>query len=305
MGIETWDARDAGEKSVGIVFTDVDGTLVDADHHPIASTAPVMREVAERVPVCLVSARSPEGLYPIHEALGFTGPIACFSGGLVLDADGSEIFSRTFPTDVARDAKDLIDRELPQLAVGTYGHHEWIVDDRSNPLVAQLAVGTYGHHEWIVDDRSNPLVAREEYFVQASARESGDIEGTFGETGVHKLLVMGEPEPILAAEALLSERYPRLSVVRSNANLCEVMVRGVSKSQAVRLICEHEGIDAAGAVAFGDAPNDLDMMGAVERSFAMANAEDAVKEAASAVLPWSNVEAGVARALERLVLGRA
>ena len=34
-------------------------------------------------------------------------------------------------------------------------------------------------------------------------------------------------------------------------------------------------------------------------------AEDAVKEAASAVLPWSNVEAGVARALERLVLGRA
>ena len=87
MGIEAWDARDAGEKSVGIVFTDVDGTLVDADHHPIASTAPVMREVAERVPVCLVSARSPEGLYPIHEALGFTGPIACFSGGLVLDAD--------------------------------------------------------------------------------------------------------------------------------------------------------------------------------------------------------------------------
>ena len=282
MGIEAWDARDAGEKSVGIVFTDVDGTLVDADHHPIASTAPVMREVAARVPVCLVSARSPEGLYPIHEALGFTGPIACFSGGLVLDADGSEIFSRTFPTDVARDAKDLIGRELPQ-----------------------LAVGTYGHHEWIVDDRSNPLVAREEYFVQASARECGDIEGTFGERGVHKLLVMGEPEPILAAEALLSERYPRLSVVRSNANLCEVMVRGVSKSQAVRLICEHEGIDAAGAVAFGDAPNDLDMMGAVERSFAMANAEDAVKEAASAVLPWSNVEGGVARALERLVLGRA
>ena len=137
MGIETWDARDAGEKSVGIVFTDVDGTLVDADHHPIASTAPVMREVAERVPVCLVSARSPEGLYPIHEALGFTGPIACFSGGLVLDADGSEIFSRTFPTDVARDAKDLLARELPQLAVGTYGHHEWIVDDRSNPLVAR------------------------------------------------------------------------------------------------------------------------------------------------------------------------
>ena len=73
MGIEAWDARNAGEKSVGIVFTDVDGTLVDADHHPIASTAPVMAEVAARVPVCLVSARSPEGLYPIQEALGFTG----------------------------------------------------------------------------------------------------------------------------------------------------------------------------------------------------------------------------------------
>ena len=281
MGIETWDARDAGEKSVGIVFTDVDGTLVDADHHPIASTAPVMREVAARVPVCLVSARSPEGLYPIHEALGFTGPIACFSGAYVLDADGAEITSKTFSAAVARDAKDLLARELPQ-----------------------VAVGTYGYHEWIVDDRANPLVAREEYFVQASARECGDVEGTFGERGVHKLLVMGDPEPILAAEALLSERYPQLSVVRSNANLCEVMVHGVSKSQAVGVICEHAGVDVAAAVAFGDAPNDLDMMGAVERSFAMANAEDAVKAAASAVLPWSNVESGVARALERLVLGR-
>jgi hypothetical protein len=56
---------------VGIVLTDVDGTLVDNDHHPILASADVIRRVAEQVPFCLVSARSPEGLYPIQRQLGF------------------------------------------------------------------------------------------------------------------------------------------------------------------------------------------------------------------------------------------
>ncbi len=270
----------AADEPVGIVFTDVDGTLVGADHHPILSTEPVMRRVGARVPVCLVSARSPEGLYSIQDALGFSGPMACFSGAYVLDEKGDVLLSKTFPTVDALEAKEYLARELPG-----------------------LAVGTYGFHDWIVDDRSDPLVAREEAAVQTCARECSDIEGTFGERGVHKLLIMGERDSILEAERVLSARYPHLNVVRSSPILCEVMVRGVSKSEAVRVICEHCGVDPRRAIAFGDGPNDIDMLRAVRRSFAMANGEEHVKEAASEVVPWTNEEGGVARMLERLVLG--
>jgi HAD superfamily hydrolase (TIGR01484 family) len=163
-------------------------------------------------------------------------------------------------------------------------------------------VGTYGFHEWIVDDRSDPRIAREEQLVQTCARECRDLSETFDERGIHKFLLMGESRDILVAQEMISERFPHLTAVRSSDILCEVMAGDVRKGQAVRLLCEHYGIDSREAVAFGDGPNDIDMLQAVERSYAMANAEEEVKQAAFEVVPWTNAESGVAKMLERLVL---
>lgn len=267
-------------EQVGIVFADVDGTLAGGDHHPVPATAPVVQEVASRMPFCLVSARSPEGLYPFHRELGFVGPLACYSGAYVLDEKGNELFSATIPTADACQIKEYLARELPH-----------------------LTVGTYGFHHWIVDDRSDPKIRNEEYLVQTEAQECTDLAGTFGMRGVHKFLLIGEPADILQAERVVGERYPQLNVVRSSDILCEVMDRAASKSRAVRLLCERAGVDPSQAIAFGDGPNDLDMLEAVGQSFAMANAEPQVKAAATQAIPWTNEEGGVARMLEHLMQG--
>ena len=268
----------SAKQQVRIVFTDVDGTLVGDDHHAIPASAAAIKQVAARVPLCLVSARSPEGLYPIQHALGFTGPLACFSGAYVLDDKGEELFSSTMPVQDACAIKDYLSHAHPQ-----------------------LCVGTYGHHTWIVDDRSDPAVQREEAAVQTQAYESSDLEAAFGEHGVHKLLLMGNPDAIRDAERVVGARYPHLNVVRSSDILCEVMTREASKKTAVRVICEHYGVDSAHAVAFGDGPNDIDMLAAVANSYAMANAEEAVKQAATHQLEWTNTECGVARMLMELL----
>jgi hypothetical protein len=262
------------------VFSDVDGTLVDNNHHPIPSSAATIQRVAQKVPFCLVSARSPEGLYPIQRQLGFTGPMACFSGAYVLDHEGNELYSCVIPTDNAVQLKRYFEEKLPK-----------------------MTVATYGFHDWIVDNRSDPRIEREEYFVQALSRESRDLAGVFGERGVHKFLLMGEPGAIVEAQRVVSERYPHLNVVRSSDILCEVMSSAASKSHAIEVLCAHYGVSSADAVAFGDGPNDMDMLDAVECSFAMANAEEEVKRAASQVIPWTNEECGVARMLEQLMLG--
>ena len=262
----------------GIVFTDVDGTLVDNEHHPIPSCAATIQRIASQVPFCLVSARSPEGLYPIQRQLGFTGPLACFSGAYVLDHEGNELLSKVIPTPDALEIKRYLEEELPE-----------------------VCTATYGFHDWIVDDRSDPRIVREEYFVQACSVESRDLAGTFGDRGIHKFLLMGEPADIVAAQATMAERYPNLNVVRSNDILCEVMSREATKSNAVAVLCEHYGVSRANAVAFGDGPNDIDMLSAVEQSYAMANGEDEVKAAATHVVPWTNEECGVARMLEQLL----
>ena len=260
-----------------IVFSDVDGTLVGDDHHPIPQSAEAIRAACERMTFCLVSARSPEGLYPIQEQLGFNGPLACYSGAYVLDHEGKELFSTTIPTVDAVLIKEYVSSEFPTMTVGTYGFHTWVADD--------------------VND---PRIRNEEKLVQTTATACKDLMSTFGDRGVHKLLLMGEPDQIRVAQETLAPRYPNLNVVRSSTILCEVMARDASKSSAVRIVCERYGTTPDRAVAFGDGPNDIDMLQAVGTSYAMANAEKSVMDAATHVLPWTNQQSGVARQLEAL-----
>ena len=264
---------------VRIVFTDVDGTFVGDDHHALPETAAVIGAVAKRAAICLVSARSPEGLYPIQRDLGFGGPLACYSGAYVLDEHGDELLSNTIALGDALELKAWLEHALPL-----------------------VSVGTYGFHHWIVDSRSDPRIVREEQLVQTCAQECADLTAVFGARGVHKFLLMGEPGDIAQAQRAVAERYPHLTAVQSSDTLCEVMAGGVSKARAVRVLCGHYGVDASAAVAFGDGLNDLDMLRAVARSYAMANAHEEVKRAAAHVVPWSNAEGGVARMLEQLVL---
>ena len=267
---------------IKIVFTHVDATFVCDDHHAIAASAPAVRAVASHMPLCLVSARSPEGLYPIQRDLGFTGPLACFSGAYVLSEQGDELFSRTISLEDALELRSWLARELPQ-----------------------VSVGTYGFHTWIVDDRSDPRIAREEYLVQTQSRECHDLASAFDERGVHKFLLMGDPDDIRMAQQMVASHFENLTAVRSSDILCEVMASGVSKSHAVEVLCDHYGVQVAEAAGFGDGPNDIDMLEAVGHSFAMANAEEEVKQAASQVVPWTNAECGVARMFEQLGLTNA
>ncbi len=110
-----------------IVFSDVDGTFADKDHQPIAADAPVVQAlVAMGVPVCLVSARPPQGLRPFQRSLGFDGPIVCYSGAYVLDEMGRTLASEIIPIDEAREIYAYLTESLPNICVNTYGFDEWV-----------------------------------------------------------------------------------------------------------------------------------------------------------------------------------
>lgn len=265
--------------SIGAVFSDIDGTLVDANHHPLPESGATIRALVKAgVPFVLVSSRVPGGITCIHEQLGFRGPYVAYGGALVRDEQGNNLYSKTIPIGAACQIKEFLSRDLPQVFACTYGFDQWIVDTRDDPRVCE-----------------------EEFFIQCEATESSDVRDIFGEAGVHKFMLMGAPDAILAAEREVKARFPELAVVRSRAELCEISAGGVRKSFGVQLMCDHLGVDSATCVAFGDGLNDLDMMSAVGTSYAMANAVDEVKQAATHVARWSNVQNGVARTLEELM----
>lgn len=79
----------------------------------------------------------------------------------------------------------------------------------------------------------------------------------------------------------------------------ELQRQGTNKGSALMWLCEHLGLRASDAVAFGDELNDVPMLEAAGDGVAMGNAVSEVLAAANHVAP-TNDEAGVARYLMSL-----
>ncbi|MFV5991750.1 Cof-type HAD-IIB family hydrolase [Streptomyces sp. NPDC056231] len=96
----------------------------------------------------------------------------------------------------------------------------------------------------------------------------------------------------------------RASLTRSSPTaLLEISGLGVSKASTLALCCAERGISPAEVVAFGDMPNDVEMLRWAGTSYAMGNAHPAAVAAASG-RTVTNEEDGVAIVIERLVAER-
>lgn len=94
-------------------------------------------------------------------------------------------------------------------------------------------------------------------------------------------------------------------MTHSNAadSLIEIMAAGVSKASTLAEVAADRGVGAEQVVAFGDMPNDLEMLRWAGRSYAMADGHPEALAAADAVAPDCGDD-GVAQVLERLLRAR-
>lgn len=92
-------------------------------------------------------------------------------------------------------------------------------------------------------------------------------------------------------------------VVVSGKHWIDIMDRDANKGHGVRALQQVLGVTAAQTVAFGDYLNDVEMLGAADHSYAVANAHPDVASVAARSIP-SNVEQGVVRELARLLRKR-
>ncbi|MBM6775041.1 Cof-type HAD-IIB family hydrolase [Olsenella profusa] len=264
-----------------VVFSDVDGTILDAAHRVTPRTAAAARALSEAgIPLVLVSARMPEALSEIRRGLGSAGPVVCYSGAYVLDAAGAELLSRPIALGCALEVRDFVACDVPD-----------------------VTCMAYGYHTWVVSDRSDPRVMREERIVGVSSVE-GSLEEHFSGRGLHKFLLAGEPAAIERAEREVGAAFPSLAVVRSSPILCEIMDGRASKTEGIRAVCTYLGVDVSGALSIGDGRNDIDMLRAVPESWAMSNAPGEVKDAAAHVTACDNDHDGFAETIFSVLSGR-
>ena len=259
-----------------IIFSDVDGTLLNSDHKVLPGTVYAIRELKKKgIPFVIISARSPSGIRPILEENNFTCPMISYSGALVLDEDENVLYSEGFSREDAAEMVRFI--ESKQLDC------TWNI---------------YSMDTWIVKDRSDPRVRREENIVKAYSVE-GSASSLAPSAKVGKILLMCNPDKILDIEQSMKDAFPSMSIARSSDILIEIMQGGITKRTGVTELCRVWNIPMEETLAFGDHYNDLEMLETVALPFLMGNAPEELKDRFANVTASNNDE-GIYKALLRL-----
>lgn len=236
-----------------IVFSDVDGTLLNSEHRITSLTERAIKGLKEKgIPFVIISARSPSGIYPIINEYQFSCSIISYSGALILDENRNILFHSGMKK---VDAKSIIA----------------FVEENQFDMTWCI----YSLDEWIVKDKSDPRIIREETIVKAVSKQ-GTVD-SITDDEINKILCICNPTKIQEIEAKLKAAFPSYSIVKSSDILLEIMENNITKATAIKTLCSLWNVPLFDTIAFGDNYNDLEMLELVGNGFLMENAPAELK----------------------------
>ncbi|MGN1116312.1 MAG: HAD-IIB family hydrolase, partial [Candidatus Ornithomonoglobus sp.] len=100
-----------------------------------------------------------------------------------------------------------------------------------------------------------------------------------------KALIIGHREQLDEFEPVYRTEYDNGYSVRSGSNYLDIVASGVSKRTGLIRLAGILGTEPENIYAVGDNMNDIDMLKAAGHSYAVENAEQAVKETADEIIP--------------------
>ncbi|MCI6720504.1 MAG: Cof-type HAD-IIB family hydrolase [Clostridiales bacterium] len=258
--------------NIRLLCLDIDGTLLDTSHSlPPENRAAVQYAAKRGVVISLMSARPPQAIAPIADALGVSGPIACFGGGLIL-SDGARLSDCRIPTDAALRVAAETARHGVHLSV--YRDFDWFVARNDRWSIAESTITGLIPSEAPLDE----------------------LLGAWKTCGAHKLLCMGERVQIDELYAVLRTLRLPLMLQRSKDEYLEIVPAETGKDAAMQTLCRALNIPPACVMAIGDHDIDVPLLRAAGIGIAMGNASPAAKQAAR-FLTDTNDRAGVAQAI--------
>ncbi|MGY3202794.1 HAD family hydrolase [Streptomyces sp. TE5632] len=267
-----------------LIATDLDGTLLRDDKSVSPRTVAALAAAEEAgIEVFFVTGRPARWMDVVSEHVHGHGLAICGNGAAVVDlhsGPGAHRFVKV--RELARqNALDAV-RLLRDAVPGTV----YAVEQ------------TYGFNQ----EPAYPKLHMEVPDLLAPAEELLAPDAPAGGEPVLKILAH---HPELDPDAFLTLARlavgTRANVTRSSPSaLLEISGPDVSKASTLALCCAERGISHEQVVAFGDMPNDIEMLTWAGRSYAMSNAHPDVLAAASGQTVANN-EDGVAVVIEQLL----
>ncbi len=260
-----------------LLFMDLDGTLLDDRKEITPGNRLALEQALERGHGVIITTGRPlkSALDQAH-TLGMDKPgclLIAYNGAVIYDwTEKKQIFSRTLSLDTIN---KIFDQVNPTgLHIQTYDTWAVLVERRCDDEAVRRYCSLIGMEFRVIDD------------VHTDLREEP----------VKILLIdFQEQTKLLNAQAWIRENMSRdVDCFFSCDQYLEVVPKGMSKGEAVRMLCRMMNVDISDAVAVGDAANDLSMIQTAGIGIAMANGTDEVKAVADYVTTRDNNHDGIA-----------
>jgi Cof subfamily protein (haloacid dehalogenase superfamily) len=264
----------------------MDGTLLRADGTvDPRDAAAIVRAMNAGVAVTIATGRVSTGTLPTARALGLQHPLVCGDGGIVVDAITGERIEQT--AIALQTATDVVAAFEEHALVPFVLMHDAVHgDERGRGYTEYVRVWTDQVHV-------------HEHLAHTPAwKRDGEIALTVG---------IGPQDGVQRAHARLERAHPdRLDVVSFKVSRMRetwsILTRpfGCTKGTALSRVAERLGIRHEDTCVVGDWFNDVPMFTWAKRSFAMGQAPDAVRRAATDSLrATAHTGGGVAEAIAR------
>lgn len=254
--------------------------------HPSDAEA-IAALIAHGVPVTLCTGRMYSGTRDIAAAMRILGPVACIDGSHIVNATNHlELHS----TPLSELGTELLFEALGRIRPAAFAFS----GDR---LYHDAHGAQYLDYVSTWSERTQQVNLLSDF---AGWSEPG--------AAVSALVALGTPDQIRKTEQVIHAHDQHLQCVTFEVGRpgfsgtwgLVVRAAGVDKGTAVDWIARHHGVTAAEVVTVGDWLNDIPMLRRSGRSFAMAQAPDSVKAAATDILKASAYTGGgIAEAVRR------
>lgn len=259
---------------VRVIATDLDGTLLRSDS-TISERTLAALEAAEQagIAVVFVTGRPVRWMDDLFAHVGAHGVAILSNGALVWDVAKSRPIAEHPIAPATLSAACAALREVaPGMMFGF---------ERLDGLAVEAQF--LGKH------------------TGAFAARAGTLEEISADPALKFLARLPDGDPDELKKAAIRAAGHLVEVTGSTKSpLLEMSALGVTKATTLEEWCRGLGYTAANVVAFGDMPNDLDMLSWAGTSYAMANAHPSVKAVATSETA-SNDDDGVARVIEGLL----
>ena len=260
-----------------IIFTDIDGTLLNKDRELSALTLKTFRELQKQLPIILISSRMPQAMQHLQEELHISHqPLICYNGALVI-VDGKVTSSTEIPWETIKSLHEFNLEHKCHLSL--YNNTDWFVPEEDY---------------WAKREENNTKVTPViKPFEEVLAEWKSD------QKGAHKIMAMGEKYKIDSIEKFLFKNHKEeLHLYRSKDTYLEIANKEVSKLTAIKLLLKsHFLLTLEESIAFGDNYNDYEMLKAAGMGIAVGNARPEILEIAKKVTAHGK-EDGVAKSLQ-------